>query len=59
MRLCKFCGYGIRLDKAGWWVDLTGGDVCGWDGTNSAHEPRATRRDTAGVKTDQGKEVTA
>ena len=53
MRLCKNCGYGIRTDKNGWWVDLTGGDVCGWDGTNSPHEPRPTRRDTAGVKTEQ------
>ena len=36
---CRHCHKPIIQDAQGTWVDDTGGDVCGWDGGNEAHEP--------------------
>jgi hypothetical protein len=39
---CKNCGCQITHEN-GSWVDHSGGDVCGVDGTNSSHEPYESR----------------
>lgn len=38
---CRNCEAGINADDHGAWIDNTGGDVCGWDGTNESHVPLA------------------
>jgi len=43
MFTCKYCGWAvteIRYNKQVIWVDQwSDGEVCGWDGNNSPHEP--------------------